>query len=98
MNNFCDGESLLTTLDRARPGDDCELAVANRRVACANHGFIRSKIERNQFVRLCDADHFCNTCQVFETPAIDWTFIACDTDCGPSRSRHGMGAKTDCLN
>ena len=76
----------------------CELAVANRRVADANHSLIGSQVQRDQFVRLCDADDFRNTGQVFKTAAIDWAFIACDANRGPRRSRHGMGAKAYCLN
>ena len=98
LHSFRDRERLLATLDRARPGDDCQLAVANRRVADANHSFIRSQIERDQFVWLRDADDFRNTGQIFETPAIDRSFIACDADRRPRRSRHGMRAKADCLN
>ena len=41
---------------------------------------------------------FRNTGQVFETPAIDWAFIAGDADRRPRRSRHGMRAESDCLN
>src|SRR5947207_13400716 len=45
LDNFCNGEGLLATLDRARPGDDCQLAVANRRVADTDHSFIGPQIE-----------------------------------------------------
>src|SRR5882724_13473446 len=51
-----DGERLLATLDRARPRDDCQLSVANRRVADANHSLIGPQVECDQFVRLSDAD------------------------------------------
>ena len=98
MYDLCYGERLVATLDRARPGDDCQLAVANRRVADANHSLVRSQIECDQFVRFCYADDFRNAGEVFKTPAIDRSFIACDTDRGSRRSRHGMRAKADCLN
>src|SRR6476469_3912079 len=98
MYDFRDGESLVATLDRARPGDDCQLALANRRVAEANHSFIRSKVECDQFVGFSDADDFRNAGEVFKTPTIDRSFIARDTDRGSRRSWHGMGAEADCLN
>src|SRR4029453_1210593 len=52
LDNFCYGEGLLAALDRARAGDDCQPAVANRRVADTNHSFIGSQVDRDQFVRL----------------------------------------------
>src|SRR5947207_15679367 len=98
LDNFCNGEGLLATLDRARPGDDCQLAVANHRVAGADNCFIGSQIECDQFVRFSDADDFRYTGEIFETSSIDRAFIARDADRGPGRSRHGMRAKADCLN
>src|SRR5438552_5798024 len=83
LDNFCYGEGLIVTLDRARSRDDCELAVANRRVADANHSLVRSQIERDQFVWLSDADDFRDTGKIFETPAIDRSFIAGDADRRP---------------
>src|SRR4029077_17176942 len=81
LDNFCYCEGLLAALDRARPGYDCQLAVANRRVADANHSLVGSQIECDQFVRLSYADDFRNAGEVFKTPAIDRSFIARDTDC-----------------
>src|SRR5438034_2175778 len=98
LDSFCNGERLLATLDRARPGDDCQPAVANRRVADANHSLVRSQIECDQFVRLSYADDFRDTDKILKTPAIDRSFIACDTDRRPRGSWHGMGAESDCLN
>jgi hypothetical protein len=46
LDNFCNGECLIATLDPARPGNNSQLAVAYRRVIDANHSFIRSKVER----------------------------------------------------
>ena len=93
-----DREGLLATLDRARTRDNRQLAVANRRVADANHSLVRSQIERDQFVRLSDADDFRNTDKILKTPAIDRAFIAGDADRRPRGSRHGMRAEADCLN
>src|SRR5262245_18500636 len=59
---------LHATLDRAWPSNDFHLAVANRRVANANHSFLRSQVECDQFVRLCNENDFRNTGHVFETP------------------------------
>src|SRR4029077_20747635 len=98
LDNFCYCEGLLAALDRAWPGNDCQLAVANRRVAHANHSLVRLQIECDQFVRLGYADDFSNTGKVFETLAIDRSFIACDADRRPRGSRHGMRTKADCLN
>src|SRR5436190_22752283 len=69
LDNFCYGERLVAVLDRAWPGNDCQLAVANRRVADANHSLVRSEIERDQFVRLSDADDFRDTDKILKTPA-----------------------------
>src|SRR5204863_4089952 len=80
LDNFCNGEGLLAALDRARPGDDCQLAVANHRIAGADNRFVGSQIECDQFVRLRDADDLRNTGQVFKTSAIDWAVIARDAD------------------
>src|SRR5439155_12119434 len=98
LHSFRDGEGLFATLDRARTRDNRELAVANRRVADANHSLVRSQIECDQFVRLSDADDFRDTDKIFETPAIDRSFIAGDADRRPRGSRHGMRAEADCLN
>src|SRR6266550_3516042 len=98
LDSFRDGERLVATLDRARPGNDYQLPVANRRVADSNHSLVRSQIECDQLVRLSDADDFHNPGQIFETPSVDRSFIAGDADRRPRRSRHGMRAESDCLN
>src|SRR5262249_8950853 len=58
LNCFRDGERLVTILDRARAGDDGELASANRRPAKSHNCFLRAQIERDQLVWFGDADDF----------------------------------------
>src|SRR5262249_30869828 len=85
-------------LNRAWPGDDGEFAAADWRVAHADDRLVGSQIERDQLVRLGDADDFRDPGQIFKTPAINRTFVASDTNGGTRGSGHRMRAETDCLN
>src|SRR5262245_18685422 len=98
MYRPCAREGLLAALDRAWPGDDRQLGVADRSVAGTDNRFVGSQIQRNQFVRLCYANHFRHTGKDFETPTIDWDFIDSNADRRPRCSWHGVRAEADRLN
>ena len=44
------------------------------------------------------AEDFCDTGQIFETPAIDRTFVARDANSCSRGSGHRMRAEADCLD
>ena len=76
------------TFDRAGSGDDGQLVSANRGVADAHDGLVGAQVERDQFVRLADANGIGHARQVFETRRIDGALIAGDPDGGAGRARH----------
>ena len=98
MNRLRHSQSLITILDCARSRDNRQFAATDRGVADPHDCFLRAQIERNQLVRLGDADDFGDTREIFKTPAVDWAFVTSDTNCGARRARHRMRTQADCLN
>src|SRR5262249_19811573 len=98
LNCFCYSERLLTIFDRARAGDDGELASADRRAVDLHHGFLRAQIERDQLVWFGDTDDFRNTGQIFKTPAVDWTLVSGNPDRCARGPGHRMRAESDCFD
>src|SRR5215468_8901275 len=88
LNCLCYSERLVTIFDRARPGDDGELACADRRVVDTHNSFLRTQIESDQLVGLRNANNFGNSREIFKTPAIDWTLVSCDANRGACRAGH----------
>src|SRR5207248_9853610 len=98
LHCLCHGKRLLAILDRARSCDNREFAITDRRVANPHNCFLWTQIERDQLIRFSNANDFCDTGQVFKTPAVNGTFVTCDTDCGTGGSGPWMRAQTDRLD
>ena len=95
LDRFGYSKGLLAILDRARPSDDRELAATDRRAVNAYNGFFWTQVQRDQLVRLCDADDFRNSSQTFKAPAIDRTLVSRNANGGPRCAWHCMCAQAD---
>ena len=90
-HGFGNRESLSVTFDRAGAGDDCQLVSANRGVTDAHDCLLWTEVQRDQFVRLADANGVGDTRQVFKTRWIDCALVAGDPDGGAGGARHRVG-------
>jgi hypothetical protein len=59
-------ERLLPGLDRARAGDEAEVAVADAAAAGLDHGWVGGKLARDELVRLEDRQHLLDTGEALE--------------------------------
>ena len=97
-HGFGDGKRLLRALDRARTSDDRQLVAADRRVANAHHRLFRPQVERNQLVRLTDANSFRDAREIFKVRRIDRALVAGDADRGASGAGHRMALESQFLD
>src|SRR5207249_7753380 len=98
LHCLCHGKRLFTILDRARPCDNREFVPSNGSIADVHDRLLWTQIERDQLVRFSDANDFCDTGQVFKTPAVDGTFVTGNANSCSRGSRHWMRTKSYCLN
>src|SRR5205085_12408737 len=99
LDHVRDRKRLLAVFDRARTSNDREGAVADfGAVAKIDNRAVGTQIERDQFVRLGDADRFGNAGDIFELREIDRSLIAGDSDRGAVRAGHDMRAEPERLD
>src|SRR5260370_4781459 len=87
-DGFSYRETLSMTFDRAWPGNDRQFIAADRSITHANDGFLRTKIKRDEFIRLADPNRFGHTRQVLKTRRIDGRLIAGDANGRAGRAGH----------
>src|SRR5829696_8170497 len=95
---FSDGKRLVPTLNCAWTSDYRELIAADSRVADAHDSLFRSQIERDQFVRLADANCFRDSGQVLEVRRVNRTLISGDANGGASSAGHRVAFETQLLD
>ena len=80
-------ERLLTRLDRARPGDEAEVVVAEPPPARLDHGRVAAELTRDELVRLQDRQHLLDAWEALERQRREQLALADRADHGRIAAR-----------